>query len=226
MAHWIYSLDLFGTAVFAISGAMAAGRKSMDLFGVVVLAMVTALGGGTLRDVIISPQEVFWILDSVYIFVALSAGVLTFATARIVRLPREVLIITDALGLATFTVIGAQRAIESGAGATAAVIMGVMTGVVGGMMRDLLVGQIPLVLRKEIYATASLVGAVTFVLMNRFLTISAAGMIVPIIIVIAIRLATIRWNLSLPVFRMDARQEENPSTPTRTPHRVDSSGEE
>ena len=192
----------------------------------VVLAMVTALGGGTLRDVIISPQEVFWILDSVYIFVALSAGVLTFATARIVRLPREVLIITDALGLATFTVIGAQRAIESGAGATAAVIMGVMTGVVGGMMRDLLVGQIPLVLRKEIYATASLVGAVTFVLMNRFLTISAAGMIVPIIIVIAIRLATIRWNLSLPVFRMDARQEENPSTPTRTPHRVDSSGEE
>jgi len=226
MAHWIYSLDLFGTAVFAISGAMAAGRKSMDLFGVVVLAMVTALGGGTLRDVIISPQEVFWILDSVYIFVALSAGVLTFATARIVRLPREVLIITDALGLATFTVIGAQRAIESGAGATAAVIMGVMTGVVGGMMRDLLVGQIPLVLRKEIYATASLVGAVTFVLMNRFLTISAAGMIVPIIIVIAIRLATIRWNLSLPVFRMDARQEEHPSTPTRTPHRVDSSGEE
>ena len=226
MAHWIYSLDLFGTAVFAISGAMAAGRKSMDIFGVVVLAMDTALGGGTLRDVIISRQEVFWILDSVYIFVALSAGVLTFATARIVRLPREVLIITDALGLATFTVIGAQRAIESGAGATAAVIMGVMTGVVGGMMRDLLVGQIPLVLRKEIYATASLVGAVTFVLMNRFLTISAAGMIVPIIIVIAIRLATIRWNLSLPVFRMDARQEEHPSTPTRTPHRVDSSGEE
>jgi uncharacterized membrane protein YeiH len=198
---WLYSLDLFGTAVFAIAGALAAGRKEMDLFGVSVLAVVTALGGGTLRDLILN-QPVGWTEQTAYIWVAVVASIVTFYSARIRRIPTQVLLWSDALGLAVFTIVGAQKALLLGFSPTIAVIMGVMTGVFGGMIRDVLCGEVPLILRKEIYASAALLGALVFVGLypwfgfEPWLIILAGGL------TLSLRLASLYWHFSLPVLRM------------------------
>jgi uncharacterized membrane protein YeiH len=205
----IHLLDLFGTAVFAATGALAAGRKHMDVFGVVVVALVTALGGGTARDIVLGVGPVFWVQDAAYVVVAVCAALSTFVLARFARLPERALVVADAFGLAVFTAIGAQKAFAAGAATASgaagaigliAVIMGVMTGVVGGMARDVLCGEIPLILRKEIYATASLAGAVAFVLLRG----NGAGRVpataVAVAVVLVVRLAAIHWRLSLPLF--------------------------
>src|SRR5690606_24955623 len=132
----LYMLDLFGTGVFAITGALAAGRKNLDLFGVFVLATVTAIGGGTLRDMALGASPVFWITDSGYLLVAGGGAILTVLWARFTAWSPRALPVADAVGLATFTVIGAGKALELGAAPEIAVLMGVMTGVAGGMIRD------------------------------------------------------------------------------------------
>ena len=202
----IYWLDLFGTAVFAVSGALAAGRKDLDLFGVLVLAAVTAIGGGTVRDLTLGAAPVFWVADPVYLWVAAGAGLVTVYLARHDFLHRGFLAIADALGLATFSVIGAERALSHGTGPGIAVLMGVLTGVVGGMLRDVLSGEIPLVLRREIYATAALLGAVVMVALSAVLPGTAIPAWTGLTAALALRLAAIRWNLSLPVFRHRAER--------------------
>lgn len=201
----IYILDLFGVAVFAITGALAAGKKKMDLFGVVVLALATALGGGTLRDVILGGYPVFWISDPTYIFVGAAAAILIFVLARFRRPPLKALTFADAFGLAIFTVIGTERAISLGVPGSIAVIMGVMTGVAGGIIRDLLSGEIPLVLKAEIYATASLCGAITFAVLTKHFPSMPLPAPTAIMIILALRLAAIHWQLSLPVFPSDKK---------------------
>jgi uncharacterized membrane protein YeiH len=196
----IYLLDLFGVTVFAITGALAAGKKKMDLFGVAVLALATALGGGTLRDVILGAYPVFWISNPTYIFVGTAAAVSIFVTARFVQLPAKALKFADAFGLAIFTVIGTEKAISFGVTGSIAVIMGVMTGVAGGIIRDMLSGEIPLVLKAEIYATASLCGAITFAILTKNFPAIPLPAPTAITVILALRLAAIHWKLSLPVF--------------------------
>lgn len=197
----VYGLDLFGVAVFAVSGSLAAGRKRMDVFGMLVLALVTALGGGTLRDMILPDTTVFWVDDLYYLLVVLVASMGTFVAIRFMNIPkRRWYLLFDALGLAVFTVIGAEKALDVTGSGVLAVVMGVMTGVVGGMMRDVLSAEVPLVLRKEIYAIASLCGAIVYVVMDVAGAASAASITLSIITTLAIRLAAIRWGLSLPVF--------------------------
>lgn len=196
----IYFLDLFGVAVFAVTGSLAAGKKQMDLFGVVVLALATALGGGTLRDVILGAYPVFWISDPTYIFMGTAAALSVFVLARFFRPPAKALKFADAFGLAVFTVIGTEKAISLGVPGSISVIMGVMTGVAGGVIRDMLSGEVPLILKAEIYATASLCGAVTFaVLTNHFPSMPLRAP-AAITVVLSLRLAAIHWNLSLPSF--------------------------
>lgn len=198
----IYLLDLFGVIVFAVAGSLAAGKKHMDLFGVIVVALATALGGGTLRDLVLGIHPVFWISDPTYIYVGSAAALLTFVLARFITFFDKALPVADAFGLAVFTVIGAQKAMGLGAPPVICVIMGVMTGVAGGMIRDLLSGEIPLILRAEIYATASLCGASVFVGLSPFLANMYFNVYASVLVTLAIRLAAIRWNLSLPVFPM------------------------
>jgi uncharacterized membrane protein YeiH len=172
----------------------------MDLFGVVVIGLVTALGGGTLRDLTLGADPVFWISDPTYIFVAATASILTFAIARFREFPSGVLQVADAFGLAIFTIIGAQKALGFGTAPVIAVIMGIMTGVVGGMIRDILSGEIPLILQREIYATASLSGAVMFVALSRLTPNERLNISLAVLVTLGLRLAAIRWKLSLPVF--------------------------
>ncbi len=196
----IYLLDLFGIAVFAISGALAAGRKRMDVFGIVVVAIVTAIGGGTIRDLLLGIRPVFWIDQPAYIIVATASAVATFIAARFIRPPERLLLLFDAFGLALFTVLGCQRASALDVPAVTVVLMGILTGSAGGVVRDLLCGEIPSLLRREIYATASLLGGVALIVMERMGMGARAATIVPIGIVLVVRLAALYWRLSLPVF--------------------------
>lgn len=203
MQQFVYWADLFGIFVFAVSGALMAGRKSMDLFGVLVIAIITALGGGTLRDVILDRHPVAWIRDDNYILVASLGALATVLWVRFTRpLPQAGLLVADAIGLAVFTVGGAGIALGEGAPPSTALIMGVMTGVAGGVMRDVLCNQIPLIFQKEIYATACLAGAVVFLLLRETALAPewTAGLAMATVLVV--RLAAIRWHLSLPRFHL------------------------
>lgn len=200
MQTLLYVMDLFGVAVFAITGSLAAGKKRMDLFGVVVLATVTALGGGTLRDLVLGASPVFWVSAPIYLLVAVVTAIVTFFLVRFCGLPLKLLSVADAFGLAVFTVLGTQKALDIGISPGIAVVMGIMTGVVGGIIRDILSGEIPLILRREIYATASLCGAVTFCLVSIALQNQSLAAVAAVIVTLALRLSAIKWKMSLPLY--------------------------
>lgn len=195
----IYYLDLLGTLVFAITGLLAASRKQLDLFGAIVIAMVTAVGGGTLRDLILD-VPVFWTQKTIYIYVIVVTTLFVFFFSRHFQLPVRLLLFLDALGLAVFTVIGAQKAFELGFSDPIVIMFGVMTGVVGGVIRDVLVGEVPLIFRKEIYATASFLGASTLLLGFYYLPSQELAAILALIVVFGLRVLAIQKNYSLPVF--------------------------
>jgi uncharacterized membrane protein YeiH len=196
----IRMIDLFGVAVFAVSGALVAGRRQMDLFGVVVLAIVTGIGGGTLRDLLLGSTPVYWIHDPVYILVGAGAALATVALRRVVPLRRNVLLVADAIGLAFFCVLGAVKALQAGAGPMIPMLMGVMTGVVGGVIRDLLAGEVPLVLRHDLYATVAVVGAGLFELLVAVGVPVTAAVWAGMAVALGLRLGAIRWHWGLPVF--------------------------
>jgi uncharacterized membrane protein YeiH len=196
----VHALDLCGIAVFAVSGSLAAGRKRMDIFGVVVLGLVTALGGGTLRDTLLDTGPVFWVTDPSYLLIGVVASVLTFVVVRRLSVPWRSLLLSDALGLAVVTVLGTAKALDATDSGSVAVVMGIMTGVVGGMIRDILSAEVPLILRKEVYATACLCGSLIYVAMSRLALPGTACLIVPVLTTLSIRLAAIHWGLSLPRF--------------------------
>lgn len=202
----IYFFDLLGGAVFAISGALMAGKKQMDLFGVLVLAGVTAMGGGTVRDLLLD-KEVFWLHDINYIIVIIAAALGTVLLKRNFKITNKVLLIADAFGLAFFSVLGTAKALSFGFSPLIAIIMGVVTGVVGGAIRDILCGEVPLILRKDIYATAAVLGGSVYSALI-FLNVSSnISLIIALLSAAALRLAAIKWNFGLPVFNLQTSNE-------------------
>ena len=206
MQNVMHYLDLFGVAVFAVTGSLAAGRKRMDLLGVVVLATVTSLGGGTIRDLVLGASPVFWVSAPVYVLVASAIAIVVFFLVRFYEIPDKVLSVADAFGLSVFTVVGTQKALALETHVGIAVVMGVMTGVVGGMIRDILSGEIPLILKQEIYATASLCGAIAFAVMYTAGLDQNLAIIASIAITLGLRLSAIKWKLSLPLFMSHEEQ--------------------
>ena len=160
-------LDYFGVFVFAISGALMAVRKNMDLFGMFVLALMPAVGGGTLRDLLLD-LPVFWIQDPVYIGLTALAVVFTYFGQRFGTRRARVLAWADALGLSVFCVLGTAKALDAGASMIIAAMMGVMTAVAGGIIRDVVANEVPYILQREIYATAALVGCMSYLLLAQF----------------------------------------------------------
>ncbi|HKH09640.1 MAG TPA: trimeric intracellular cation channel family protein [Rubrobacter sp.] len=203
----LYVLDLFGVAVFAVSGALTAGHKSMDLFGVVVVAVITAIGGGTVRDLLLDRRPIFWIEDPTYLLVCVLAAGATLAYVRFFRPPRHSLLVADAFGLAVFTFIGARTAYEAGVPAPIVVLMGTVTGVAGGIMRDVLCTEVPLILRREIYATAAIAGALVFVVLTNLGATGPLAAIPTVAAVFGLRLTAIRLDLHAP----SPRTKEPPS---------------
>jgi uncharacterized membrane protein YeiH len=200
----LHFLDLIGVAVFAISGALAAGRKHLDLLGVVVLGTVTAIGGGTIRDVLLDRHPLFWLADPAYLIVIITAALLTVAYARWRPPPAVTLLYADAVGLAMFSVAGAQIAERQGLPAIACVVLGTITGAAGGAVRDILSAEIPLVLRRgNLYASAAILGT------SLYFALADAGVRRPIptlagmTVVAVVRLASITFGLQLPVFALE-----------------------
>ncbi len=194
----LYLLDLIGTAAFAASGAWVGVRKHMDLFGVLVLGVVTAVGGGTLRDLLLGDIPPFSLQDETYISIALAASLVVFANRRRFETFEKPLLYFDAIGLGTFLVIGTTKALEFQMGLLGAVLMGVMTGTAGGVLRDVLANQIPLILRREIYASACIAGGVLLVVLEQSGAGRTASALLAAGTVITVRLLAIRYEWGLP----------------------------
>lgn len=195
---FVYVLEMLGTAAFAVSGALAASRKNMDIFGFSVLALLPAVGGGTIRDVIIDRTPVFWIADNAYIIVALVAALVVFFTSYDAGSRQRLLIWMDAMGLALFAVLGTQVSLQHDTGPLVAVMLGVMTAVTGGMIRDIICNEIPLILARGIYATAAFVAGLTYVIADMLSLPSQMSLAIAVLAGFGTRALGIVYNLSLP----------------------------
>lgn len=200
----IYLLDLCAVAVCAITATLEARRRELDLFGVVVIAVISGIGGGTVRDLLLGRLPVYWVHDPIYVVVGMVAGTLTFFLGRRLRLPKNFFLVPDAIGLALFTVIGTSVALQLQAPWLIAALMGVITGVFGGVIRDILCNEVPLIFRTDIYATASLAGALLLIALDRMGIGHTPAIMLAMICTVAIRLAAIRWHIHLPRLRSDA----------------------
>jgi len=193
----LYWLDLFGVFVFALSGALAADRRGMDLFGFVAIALLPAVGGGTVRDMALD-VPVFWVQDPIYLWLILTAALFTFVAAPLIQRAERLLLWADAVGLSVFCVAGAAKAWALSGSATIAVAMGVVTAVLGGIIRDVVCNEIPLVLRQDIYATAAFAGASAYVGLVALGMGPALSIWMGAAICFGVRASAIVWGWSLP----------------------------
>ncbi len=198
---WI-NLEIFGTIIFAISGAISAVKREFDITGVMLIACVVGNGGGTIRDMLIG-APVFWLTQWIYIAISMLFGVLTFIFMRYVHLARKFMLYSDALGLGVFAVVGAEKALIYGYNPFIAVIMGLITGIGGGLIRDTLCNQKPLVLCEEIYALAATAGAIVFVLLPIEWRINFFAYMGCALLVFIIRILAVKFNWHLPVIRSE-----------------------
>ncbi len=194
----IYILDLVGTAAFAASGAWIGVRKHMDMFGILVLGSVTAVGGGTLRDLLLGDIPPFSMKDETYIYLAITVSLVVFANRNRFKAFEKPLLYFDAIGLGTFVVIGTTKALDFQLGLLGSVLMGVMTGTAGGMLRDVLANQVPLILRREIYASACIAGGALLVVLEYFGSARPVAALLSAGTVILVRLLAIHYDWSLP----------------------------
>lgn len=201
IATLVSILDLFGVAVFAVTGALVASRKQMDVVGFALLATVTGIGGGTLRDLLLGFSPVFWVHQPVYVVICVAVAAIVFFTAHIPESRYRLLLWLDALGLSVFCVVGAEKAMEAGTGSFIAIVMGVITATFGGVVRDVLGGEVPVILRKEIYASAALAGSAAFVGGIMAGLPPAAATLAGFAICLSIRGLALQRGWSLPVYR-------------------------
>jgi uncharacterized membrane protein YeiH len=195
--HWI---TLLAVIVSSASGVLKAGFKQFDLFGVIIIAIATGLGGGSLRDMLLD-REVFWIRDQVYFIASLGSAVAIFIVARLFVVPPRIFLVADAAGLATFGIAGTMVSLMVGAPPLVASFMGVMTGTMGGIFRDVLSGEPPVVFLSPLYATVSWGGSLIFIgLLHYSVDITIAAVIAGLVIFIS-RMLAIHYNIGLPRFR-------------------------
>lgn len=194
----LYYLGMVGIVAFSVTGVIAAGKRDMDLFSIVLLGVVTALGGGTLRDIILDVHPIFWIADLTYLWVSVVAAIVTFFSVRLVSRLLRLFIYLDAFGMALFTILALERTLSLGYGYTVAVIMGLVTGITGGMLRDILTGRMPLVLGKEFYATPALLGAGFYAALTRFFPEVNYSWFYGVMVIIIFRILAIHCGLYYP----------------------------
>lgn len=198
-------IDLFGTLVFAISGALAAAERKFDLMGIAIIAFVTALGGGTVRDLLIGVNPVGWMQNYWYLIIITSGVILTFVLHKQLLYLRRTLFLFDALGLGVFAIGGLRTALDHGIEPVYAIICGMMTATMGGMIRDVLCNEIPLIFRKEIYASAGLIGAGLYLLISKTALPMEWNFCITVAVVTAIRLVAVKYHVGLP--RVPIRRE-------------------
>ncbi|KGO94935.1 trimeric intracellular cation channel family protein [Flavobacterium subsaxonicum] len=197
-----YLFEVLGTAFFAISGALAANKKSTpDWFGVTFIGFITAIGGGSLRDVLLGSYPIVWVKDVYFIYAILVGTVLASIFYKTLHKLRKTLFLFDTLGIALFTIVGTEKALSLGAGPETAAMMGMFSAVMGGVLRDMLTQEVPIIFHKEIYATACLAGALLYLMLHYFGISRNINFWLSGSLIVAIRILAVRYNLSLPKFR-------------------------
>lgn len=200
----LYWVTLLAVIVSSASGVLKAGFKQFDLFGVIIIGIATGLGGGSLRDMLLD-RDVFWIRDQVFFMASLGSAIAVFIAARLVVIPHKLFLVADAAGLATFAIAGTLVSLMVGAPLLVASFMGVMTGTMGGIFRDVLCNETPIVFLSPLYATVSWAGSLLFIgLLYLGKDITLAAVIAGLVIFIS-RLLAIQYNISLPKFRFKSR---------------------
>jgi uncharacterized membrane protein YeiH len=192
-----YILGQVAIAVFAITGVLAASRKDRDMFGLVVLGVLTALGGGTLRDITLN-VPVFWLEDFTYGWVALATAVAAFLVYRFLRNTYRLLLYLDAVGVALFGIQAIDKTLGLGYNAPIAIIMGVLTGIGGGIIRDVLSGQPNLLITKELYATPILLGCILYTFLLHLFPNFAFSRLLALVVIFGFRAVAIHWNMAMP----------------------------
>ena len=191
-------LDIIGTMAFAMSGALTAMNKKMDPFGVFIIAFVTAVGGGTLRDVLIGRTPVGWMLDLKYAYVIIAAVILSIIFRKKFDRLRTSLFLFDTIGLGVFTLIGLEKGINIGLNPMICIALGTMTACFGGVIRDILCTEIPVIFRKEIYATICILGGTVFFLLRKLNLDNDILYVVTSLVIILVRLMAVKYKWSLP----------------------------
>lgn len=190
-------LNLIGSFAFAFSGALAAVKKDMDLFGVTVLAFVTEIGGGVLRDLLLGNTPVFILIQPIYTYISIAAAILTILFHKYLFKISSIILLIDAVGLGTFVCIGVSKALEVDVTANGAIILGLITGVAGGIVRDIFSREIPIVFTRELYAVTCIGGGIIYVLLNDTVLNHNTVMLISALFVITIRIIAIKFNLNL-----------------------------
>lgn len=193
----LHLLDLIGTLVFAISGAMAASSKKLDLFGAAFIGFVTAVGGGTIRDLLIGDTPVGWMQNVDYIFIILAGVGITFLFQRYVRRLRKTLFLFDTIGIGVFTTLGLKKALIFGVEPAVAIMMGMFSATLGGVIRDTLINEIPLIFRKELYALACIAGGVLFIFLQNYQIGFEINALATVFTIIIIRIMAIKFKIGL-----------------------------
>ncbi|WP_271405387.1 trimeric intracellular cation channel family protein [Tenacibaculum soleae] len=199
----IYTLDLAGTFAFAISGALVAIKKDFDLFGVVIIAFVTAVGGGMIRDVLINAHPINWIGDINYIWIILSAVGVTFLFRSKIAPLRKTMFLFDTIGISVFTLLGLQKGLAYNLHPFVALVMGMVSAVFGGVIRDVLTRKVPLIFKKEVYASACLSGGVVYLILDRFTINDDLHFIIAAAFIFIIRTIAVKYELQLPKIKDD-----------------------
>jgi uncharacterized membrane protein YeiH len=197
--EWIYILNLVGVYVFAISGTLTAIYNKFDVVGATIIGFITALGGGTLRDILIGETPVGWMQDTVSLWVILAAVITSYVFRQSIQKLRKGMFLFDTIGLGLFTILGLQKTLELGLSPVIAVLMGVVSAVFGGVIRDVLSNVVPLIFRSEIYASACVAGALVFLVLDRFSVPLELSMIVAMVVVFLIRYFAVKrkWVLKI-----------------------------
>lgn len=196
----LHYLFIMGICVEAITGALAAGRKKMDFFGVMLIATITALGGGTVRDVLFNTYPLTWVAHPEYLLYTSVLAFFTIFIAHSLMRIMKLFLILDALGLSAFVILGTQKVLSHGMSPGVAIISGMLTGICGGMLRDILCNDIPLVLRKELYAVIALAGALLFIILAHFQVPHNINVIVVLLSIFIVRLMAIFFHIQVPIF--------------------------
>ncbi|MFD0991848.1 trimeric intracellular cation channel family protein [Tenacibaculum geojense] len=199
----VYVLDILGTFAFAISGALVASKKQFDIFGVIIIAFVTAVGGGMLRDILINAHPINWIGDLNYIWTILIGVLCTFLFKSKIEPLRKTFFLFDTIGIAVFTLLGLQKGLSFNLHPFVALIMGMVSAVFGGVIRDVLTSKVPLIFKKEIYASACLSGGLMYLILNYFSIDTTISFIISSVVIIGIRVLAVLFELELPKVKDD-----------------------